>query len=99
MNTNVDTKSYFEVLGDRDQIKDEVRKELDRLMTQVKSSGYHAEKVYRGYRGDRSYNEAMNITFFPNGTCMASTSDERDECEANYFYFGNYIDNQGVITA
>ena len=41
----------------------------------------------------------MNITFFPNGTCMVSISDERDETEAMTYYFGVYTDNQGAITA
>ena len=99
MNTNTDTKTYIEVLRDRDQIKEEIRKEIDRLMTQAKPSGYQAERAYKGYRGNRSYNEAMNITFFPNGTCMVSISDERDETEAMTYYFGVYTDNQGAITA
>ena len=45
MNTNTDTKTYIEVLRDRDQIKEEIRKEIDRLMTQAKPSGYQAERA------------------------------------------------------
>jgi len=68
-------------------------------MTQAKPSGYQAERIYRGYRGSRAFNEEMNITFYPNGTCTVSASDERDETEAIAFYFGIYTAKEGKITA